>query len=195
MISRFNQLLLAFTTVTPLLLSIATVLILLYPSEYINAWGDLLQREAVSNSSYWWVSNIFVLIFVASWIWTKRFLNGLMKKKKGVKSITLSSLQNKPLNNLLPVVAMLPPWIMLIMRDEWLTAVMVMSIIVALALAYVISRQGYTSLTCLLCGYKVYEGQNTNGMRIHLLSKRTWGNYKDIHDIVLLSDNYALIVQ
>ena len=106
MISRFNQLLLAFTTVTPLLLSIAIVLILLYSSGYINAWSDLFQHEAIPNSSYWWVSNIFVLIFVASWIWTKHFLNGLMKRKRGVKSITLSSLQNKPLNNLLPVVAM-----------------------------------------------------------------------------------------
>lgn len=194
MISRFNQLILAFTTVMPLLLSIAIVLILLHSSEYISMWSDLLQRGSTPNSGYWWVSNIFVLSFVVLWIWTKHFLNGLIVHKRGIKSITLSSLQNKTINNLLPVVTMLPPWLMLIMKNELLTTVMVMSIIVALILTYVISRQGYTSLIFLLCGYKVYEGQNTNGMKIQLISKRIWRNYKDIRTIILLSDNFALIV-
>lgn len=194
MISRFKQLLLAFTTVTPLLLSIAIVLILLHSSEYIDSWGDLFQYGIIPNCSYWWVSDIFILVFVTSWIWTKHFLNGLMESKRGMKSITLSSLQNKPLNNLLPVVAMLPPWIMLIIRDKWLTVVMVMSILLALTLTYIISKQGYSSLIFLLCGYKVYEGQNTNGMEIQLISKRIWRNYKDIRNVILLSDNFALIV-
>lgn len=118
-----------------------------------------------------------------------------MVNKRGKKTITLASLQNKPLNNLLAVIAMLPPWIMLVMKEEMVMTIMVISIIVSLVLAFVISKQGYTSLICLLCGYKVYEGQNINGMKMLLVSKRTWASHKDIHDIVLLSDSFALIVQ
>lgn len=71
---------------------------------------------------------------------------------------------------------------------------LVSTILVSFGLAYFVSRQGYTSLIFLLCGYKRYEGENINGMKIQLLSKRIWRNHKDIRRIVMLSDNFALIV-
>lgn len=93
----------------------------------------------------------------------------------------------------MPAVAMLPPWVTLLLRDEAMV-ILVSTILVSFGLAYFVSRQGYTSLIFLLCGYKRYEGENINGMKIQLLSKRIWRNHKDIRRIVMLSDNFALIV-
>ena len=94
---------------------------------------------------------------------------------------------------MLPVVAMLPPWITLLLKDEAMV-VLVSTILVSLGIAFFVSRQGYTSLLFLLCGYKRYEGENLNGMKIQLLSKRIWRCHKDIRRIVMLSDNFALVV-
>ena len=193
MISRLNQLLLAFTMVTPLLLSIAVVLICLYPSGYGCEWSDLICLGIIPKSLYWWIPNIFVLIFFVSLYCTRRYLKRLMIQKRGERSITLKSLQNTTINNLMPAVAMLPPWVTLLLRDEAMVT-LVSTILVSFGLAYFVSRQGYTSLIFLLCGYKRYEGENINGMKIQLLSKRIWRNHKDIRRIVMLSDNFALIV-
>ena len=94
---------------------------------------------------------------------------------------------------MMPAVAMLPPWVTLLLKDEAMV-VLVSTILVSLGIAYFVSRQGYTSLIFLLCGYKRYEGENLNGMKIQLLSKRIWRSHKDIHRIVMLSDNFALVV-
>ena len=93
----------------------------------------------------------------------------------------------------MPAVAMLPPWVTLLLRDEAMV-ILVSTILVSFGMAYFVSRQGYTSLIFLLCGYKRYEGESINGMKIQLLSKRIWRNHKDIRRIVMLSDNFALIV-
>ena len=193
MISRLNQLLLAFTMVTPLLLSIAVVLVCLYPSGYGCEWSDLIYLGMIPKSLYWWIPNIFIIIFLVSLLLTRRYLKRLMTQKRGERSITLKSLQNTTINNLLPIVAMLPPWVTLLLKDESLV-ILVSTILVSLGLAYLVSRQGYTSLIFLLCGYKRYEGENINGMKIQLLSKRIWRSHKDIRRIVMLSDNFALIV-
>ncbi len=194
MISRFNQLLLAFTIVTPLLLSIAIVLVCLYSSCYGCEWSDLICLGIIPKSLYWWIPNIFVLVFLLSLFWTKWFLKKLIILKRGERSIILKSLQNTTTNNiLLHVVAMLPPWITLLRKEEAMV-VLVITILVSLGIAFVLSRQGYTSLIFLLCGYKRYEGENLNGMKIQLLSKRIWRSHTDIRRIVMLSDNFALVV-
>ena len=193
MISRFNQLLLAFTIITPLLLSIAIVLVCLYSSGYGCEWSDLICLGKIPMSLYWWIPNIFVLVFLSSLFWTKWFLKKLIKQKRGERSIILTSLQNTITNNVLPIVAILPPWITLLMKDEAMV-VLVSTILVSLGIAFFVSRQGYTSLIFLLCGYKRYEGENLNGMKIQLLSKRIWRCHKDIRRIVMLSDNFALVV-
>ena len=118
MISRFNQLLLAFTTVTPLLLSIAAVSVCLYPSGYGCAWSDLVCFGTIPMSIYWWIPTVFISMFMASWIWTGWLLKQIMKERRGELSITLSSLQNTSSNNLLPVIAMLPPWVTLLQRSS-----------------------------------------------------------------------------
>lgn len=196
MISRFNQLFLALTTVTPLLLSIAIVLILLYHSNYCCAWADLINLLTVPDSIYWWAPNIFIVLFVASWIWTFVFLGRLSEGKRCVKSISLSHLQPCANNNLLPLVSMLPPWLTLIFKNEvmmvWI--VLIMTVVISLVISYVLSRQGYLSLILLFCGYRLYDGENTNGMKIKLLSRRVWRNHRDVRYIALLSDNFALIV-
>ena len=147
----------------------------------------------IPKSLYWWIPNIFIIIFLVSLLLTRRYLKRLMTQKRGERSITLKSLQNTTINNLLPIVAMLPPWVTLLLKDESLV-ILVSTILVSLGLAYLVSRQGYTSLIFLLCGYKRYEGENINGMKIQLLSKRIWRSHKDIRRIVMLSDNFALIV-
>lgn len=193
MISRFNQLLLAFTIVTPLLLSIAIVLVCLYSSGYGCEWSGLICLGIIPKSLYWWIPNIFVLVFLSSLFWAKWFLKKLIIQKRGERSIILTSLQNTTTNNMLPVVAMLPPWITLLLKDEAMV-VLVSTILVSLGIAFFVSRQGYTSLIFLLCGYKRYEGEILNGMKIQLLSKRVWRCHKDIRRIVMLSDNFALVV-
>lgn len=193
MVSRLNQLLLVFTMVTPLLISIAVVLVCLYPSGYGCEWSDLICLEIIPKSLYWWIPNIFVLLFMVSLFWTRRYLKRLMTQKRGERSISLKSLQNTTINNLMPAVAMLPPWVTLLLKDEAMV-ILVSTILVSLGLAYFVSRQGYTSLIFLLCGYKRYEGENINGMKIQLLSKRIWRSHKDIRSIVMLSDNFALVV-
>ncbi len=193
MISRFNQLLLAFTTVTPLLLSIAVVSVCLYPSGYGCAWSDLVCFGTIPMSIYWWIPTVFISMFMASWIWTGWLLKQIMKERRGELSITLSSLQNTSSNNLLPVIAMLPPWVTLLQRDQ-AELVLIVTVLLSIAIAYYVSRQGYISLIFLMCGYKFYEGVNKNGMKLQLLSKRTWRNHKDISRIVMLSDNFALVL-
>ena len=193
MISRFSQLLLAFTTVTPLLLSIAVVLILLYPSGFFCGWADLFNLLIVPCSIYWWVSNLLIVVFIVSWIWTFFFLGRLSRGKKCVRTITLSNLQHHTNNNILPVMAMLPPWATLVMKNDAMI-VLTLSIALSLVVSYILSRQGYLSLVFLLCGYRLYEGENSNFMKIKLLSRRVWRNHKDIRNIVLLSDNFALII-
>lgn len=193
MISRFSQLILAFTTVTPLLLSVAVVLILLYPSGYYCGWEDLGEMWIVPVSLYWWMPNILFVAFMVSWIWTYIFLGRLAKGKRCVMSITLSNLQYHTINNILPVVAMLPPWVTLVIKNDAII-VLTMTVTLSLVVTYILSRQGYSSLIFLMCGYRLYEGTNTNGMKIKLLSNRVWRNYKDIREVALLSDNFAQII-
>lgn len=194
MISRFNQLLLAFTAVSPLLLSIAIVLILLNPSGYVNGLCLLFTSGTIPDDCAWWIVSVLIILFITSWIWTGRFLGKLMKSKRGVRSVTLSSLQHKPLNNLIPFFMMLPPWLTLFMRNDLIIICLTMTVVLSLAITFVISRQGYSSLFFFLCGYTRYEGEDINGMRIQLLTNRTWRNAKDIHNIVFLSDTFALVV-
>ena len=193
MISRVSQLLLAFTTVTPLLLSIAVVLIILYPSGYCCAWVDLINLLVVPGSFYWWVPNIFIVFFIATWIWAFVFLGRLSKGKRCVKSITLSELQPSGNSNILPVVAMLPPWVTLVLKNDAMIVLTITSIL-SIVVTFILSRQGYMSLILLLCGYRLYEGTNTNGMKMKLLSRRVWRNHRDIKNIALLSDNFAQII-
>lgn len=193
MISRFSQLFLALTTVTPLLLSIAVVLLLLYPSGYCCAWADLINLLVVPDSFYWWVANIFIMVFIVSWIWTYVFLGRLLEEKRCVKTITLFKLQPCNNSNMLPVVAMLPPWLTLVWKND-AKIVLTITIAMSLIVSYILSRQGYSSLIILLCGYKLYEGENSNGMKMKLLSRRVWRNHKDIREIAIISDNFALII-
>lgn len=194
MISRFSQLSLAFTTVTPLFLSIAMVIIFPIFPAYMGEWKNLFFHGIITCSVSWWTSTIFILLFVYSWVWTGWFLGRLKKQKSGTRTITLSSLQYQPICDLLPMVSLLPPWLSLLSRNEVMIVIIVIITIVALIITYCMSRQGYSSLVFLLCGYLRYEGQDRNGMKIQLLSRRTWRNYRDIRTIYLLSDNFALVI-
>ncbi|MBO4531378.1 MAG: hypothetical protein J5767_12165 [Paludibacteraceae bacterium] len=193
MISRFSQLSLAFTTVTPLLFSIAVVIIILYPSGYMCGWLDLFCQRVPPNSGYWWAVTLFILLFMYSWIWTIWFLNRQNRRKRETRTIMLSSIQYQTMGNILPVVAMLPPWLTLLLKDE-VMLVMTMTAILSLVITCVMSRQGYSSLIFLLCGYKRYEGQDKNGMKIQLLSRRTWRNSRDVRTVILLSDYFSLVI-
>ena len=193
MISRFSQFILASTTVTPLLLSIAMVIILLYPSGYVCGWIDLLYEGVIPSGGYWWLATIFILLFVISWIWTGWFLWRLKIRHRGAKTISLSSLQFQTFGNMMSVVTILPPWLTLLMRNE-ATIIMTMTVLISIVITYIMSKQGYSSLIFMLWGYKRYEGQNVNGMKIQLLSKRIWRNPNDIRTIVLLSDNFGLVL-
>ena len=192
MISRFNQLFLALTTVTPLLLSVAIVLILLYPSGYWCGWVDLINLSGIPDSIYWWLTNIFILLFFISWRRAFVFLGRLSEGKRCIKSITLSDLQPYG-NNILTVVSMLPPWLTLFWEHN-VMIVLIMTFLLSIVVTYILSRQGYLSLIFLFCGYRLYDGTNTNGMKMKLLSRRVWRNHKDVRDIVLISDNFALII-
>lgn len=193
MISRFSQLLLAFTTVTPLLLSIAVVLILLYPFGYCCGWEVLIHQQTIPYSFYWWVPNLFVVLFIVPWIWTKFFLGRLSKGTRSVRSITLSNLQPCSDKNILSVVALLPPWVTLVLNNDAMI-VLTMTSLLSLVVTFVLSRQGYLGLILLLCGYRLYEGVNANGMKMLLLSRRVWRNHQDVRKIAMLSDNFALIL-
>lgn len=194
MISRFNQLLLAFSIVSPLFLSIAVVLILLNPSNYFHEWCDMFTDGTIPRCVVWWCISFFIIAFIASWIWTKVFLRKLLKTKNGKKTISLASLQYEAINNWLPIITMLPPWLTLLMKEDLVMLCLTMTIIISLFIMFVLSRQGYLSLVFLLCGYRRYTGENINGMKIQLLTDRVWKNAKDIHNIVQLSDNYVLVV-
>lgn len=194
MISRFNQLLLAFSVVSPLFLSIAGVLILLNPSNYIRGWCGLFTDGTIPICVGWWCTNLFIIAFIASSIWTCAFLRKLLKTRKGKKTISLASIQYKAINNWLPIIAMLPPWLTLLMKDDLIMICLTMTIILSLVITVVISRQDYTSIIFLLCGYRRYEGENIKGMKIQLLTDRVWKNAKDIHEIVQLSDNFVLVL-
>lgn len=194
MISRFKQLLLAFSAITPLLLSIALVLILLNPSNYVDGWVGVFTGGTISQSVEWWCITGFITVFFSSWVLTGSFLGKLKKTKRGIRTISLASLQYKTINNWILVITMLPPWLTLLMKDDLMTICLTMTIIISLVITIIISRQGYSSLIFLLCGYRRYEGENSNGMKIQLLAKRVWKNAKDVHNIVQLSDNFALIV-
>ena len=193
MISRFHQLLLALTTVTPLFLSIAIVLIVINPSGYACAWFDLFKHGILPDRLYWWVSTISIFVFFASWIWTNAFLHKLEKTQKNAKTIKLESIQYLSIGSIIPVFALFPPWLTFLMNKE-IRVLVIITVLTSLAIVFIVSKQGYTSLVFLLCGYKRYEGRGANGMNIHLLTRKAWGNPGDIRSIVPLSDNLVLIV-
>ena len=193
MISRFSQFSLAFTTMAPLLLSIAVVLIVLYPWGYCCGWMDLLNQLIIPDSFYWWVPNLIIVLFIVSWIRTFFFLGKLSKGTRCVRSITLSNLQPCNDRNILSVVALLPPWVTLFLKNDAMI-VLTMTSFLSLVVTFVLSRQGYFSIILLLCGYRLYEGLNTNGMKMLLLSRRVWRNHQDVRKIAMLSDNFALIL-
>ena len=121
------------------------------------------------------------------------FLGRLTKGKRCVKSISLSILQPCGNNNILSVIAMLPPWVTLILKNDALI-VLTMTSILSIIVTFILSRHGYLSLILMLCGYRLYDGENINGMKMKLLSRRVWRNHKDVRNIALLSDNFALII-
>lgn len=193
MISKFNQFILASTVTTPLLLSIGAVVIFLYPEGYGCGWIDLFAEGELPSSRLWWIPTILIILFVTSTFYTYRLLKSLMRSRRGVKTITLSSLQPQKTGNILQCFAMLPPWLTFLFRKE-LMMVMLFCIIISLVITLVISRQGFSSLIFSLLGYKAYDGKNRNGMLITLISKRDWKNHTDICEIIPLTDNMALIV-
>ena len=184
---------LAFTTMTPLLFSIAIVIILLYPSDYERGWAEFFCDKTIPKDGFWWIATLFILLFTASWIWSSWFLGRLKKRKRGIKTITLSSLQYHSSGNFLSMLNILPPWITLFVKDDVIVLIS-MTAMLSLIITYVMSRRGYSSLIFLLSGYRMYEGEDRNKMKIQLLSKRMWRSTRDIQNIVFLSDNFALVV-
>lgn len=193
MISRFNQFLLASTMTTPLLLSIAVVVITLYPSGYGCGWVDLISRSEIPTNILWWLPTSFILLFLLSVFETYRIFHGLLNKRRGKNTITLSSLQPLQMNNVLQFFTLLPPWLTFMFKRD-LILMLILAIVFSLVFTYILSRQGYSSLIFGLLGYRTYEGKNRNGMNITLLSKRAWNSHADIRHIVPLSDSLALIV-
>ena len=193
MISRYNQFVLASSMTSPLLLSIAVVVISLYPSGYGCGWIDLISKGEIPTSYLWWFPTILVLMFLASAFGTYRILLKLLRNRRSIKTITLSSLQLMQLGNILQFFTLLPPWLTFMFKKD-LMLVLVLSTFISFVLTSILSRQGYSSLIFGLLGYRTYEGKNRNGMNITLLSKRAWNNHTDIRHIILLTDSLALIV-
>lgn len=113
MISRYKQLILATTVMSPLLLSIAIVVIALYPSEYGNGWVDLFAHFKTPGF-VWVMVNVFIIIFIYTFFATRSILINA-KNNKAMKSIKLQSLQPKMVN-VLQIIAMLAPWASLIFK-------------------------------------------------------------------------------
>ena len=91
------------------------------------------------------------------------------------------------------MVALLPPWVTLVLNNDAMI-VLTMTSLLSLVVTFVLSRQGYLGLILMLCGYRLYEGVNENGMKMLLLSRRVWRNHQDVRKIAMLSDNFALIL-
>lgn len=194
MISRFSQLSLAFTTVTPLLLSVAIVLVIMNPSAYCDCWVGVINFRAIPEDFNWWAASILILVFFVSFLWTKWFLNRIERIRHGLITIRLSSLQYSPISSILQLFTILPPWGTLLLKNN-LKIVLVLAVLLSLAITYAISKQGFGSLMFSLCGYRRFEGTNINGMKIQLLSRRNWKNTDDIRSVIVLNDNFALIVE
>ncbi len=194
MISRYNQVILATTVVSPLLLSIAIVVIALFPSEYGNGWADLFSHFKIPGF-VWITVNVFIIIFFYTFFATKCILRSNSKNNKSIKSIKLKSSQPKTVN-VLQIIAMLAPWATLLFKggEVPIVAILIVIGVIALVMIIALSKHGYASLVFTLLGYNCYEGRNVNGMFIMLLSKRHWGNVADISQIVLLTNEMALIV-
>lgn len=193
MISRYNQHILSSTVVSPLLLSIAIVVIALFPSDYWNCWVDLFIHFKMPGF-VWIMVNVFLVVFIYTFFATRSILNNA-KRDKSTKSIKLQSLQPKT-TNVLQIIAMLAPWTTLIFKgaDTPVVAILIIIAVVALTMCIAMSRHGYSSLVFVFLGYNCYEGKNVNGTPITLLSKRHWNNAADISKIVPLTDEMALIV-
>lgn len=193
MISRYKQLILATTIMSPLLLSIAIVVIAIYPSEYGDGWVDLFAHFKTPGF-VWIMVNVFIIIFIYTFFATRSILNNA-KNNKSMKSIKLQLLQPKTVN-VLQIIAMLAPWATLIFKGENspVVAILIIIAVVALVISLLQSRHGYSSLVFALLGYNCYEGKNVNGMSIMLLSKRQWANAANISQIVSLTNEMALVV-
>ena len=118
MISRYNQFVLASSMTSPLLLSIAVVVISLYPSGYGCGWIDLISKGEIPTSYLWWFPTILVLMFLASAFGTYRILLKLLRNRRSIKTITLSSLQLMQLGNILQFFTLLPPWLTFMFKKD-----------------------------------------------------------------------------
>ena len=194
MISKFDKLILATTVVSPLLLSLAIVVIALYPTEYTSAWADLL-CDNKTPGLVWMMVNAFIFVFLFSLLGTVCILSRSIKNRKAVKSIRMTSLQPKTFN-VSQVIAMMAPWATLLFKgeDSPVVAILILTAAIALVICIVLSNHGYISLVIMLLGFNCYEGRTANGMSITLLSKRQWGSASDICQIVPLTNEMALIV-
>lgn len=193
MISRLNQILIASATVAPLLFTIGIVMILKYPSGYYCGWVDLFRDGLFPNRVIWWIPTFLILFTLVLLICVKHFLDSLFKSKRGCKSLKLSNLALSKSLNYLQLVALLPPWLTFLLRKEQII-VLFLSVALYLILVFIVSKQGCSNIIYRLIGYKIYEGINSNGMPITLLSNRSWHNPNDIRRIVLLAESLALVV-
>ena len=194
MLSRFSRSLMSLTIVSPILLSLAIVVIIKSPSDYISGWSILLSGHQVPDFK-WWMVHLFILVFFITLFAAVCILRRKSNRKSEAKSITLSSLQPKVIN-VLQVVAMMAPWLTFLFKGEDVpfNTILMIAGVLALVACIVFSNLGYNSLIFALLGYFCYDGKNKNNMSITLLSKRHWRNVTDVREIIELTPEMALIV-